>query len=241
MTKVTKVKSRRAHLAGDLPASLGGKDDPTGLKATIAIAVRDLSPQRRSRPIQPTTLDRQPSADPAPPPELHVDRAILVHVVGLGPDHPARPQCRPQLGVAVVDAGLRSDPWRGGAVGTGNRASPGVGEGNRLGWTDRRSAGCGSRRPGGGPATVTAGKKDQHGSQQSDRHEDSAPGHHHSCCTSPDGRRFLPGGDRAAHDRSGTDSCGAVEGFQALAGDPRVVRRRSRQLGFEKRYGQPHG
>src|SRR5215218_5462245 len=90
-----------------------------------------------------------------PPPELHMDRAILVHVVGIGLDHPARPHCRPQLGVAVVDA-PRLRPQAGRHRWDGYRGLPGVGEGDRLDAAGRRSAGCGSRWPCGGPATGTA-------------------------------------------------------------------------------------
>src|SRR5829696_8147950 len=79
------LAAQHAKLVAQYPdvQVLGG---PTRLEATITIAVRKHQPPAAGRRIQPTTLDRQPSANPAPPPELHMDRAILVHVVGIGLD-----------------------------------------------------------------------------------------------------------------------------------------------------------
>src|SRR5215472_6439048 len=62
---------RVAHLAGNFPASLGGKDKRTGLKSGVAVPAGDADAKRRRLSIEPSTLDAQFTAHCAPPSQLH--------------------------------------------------------------------------------------------------------------------------------------------------------------------------
>ena len=130
---------------GSGPASQSRGGQPACEQTPKARAERWTSkaPARHGCPTQPTPwIDNRPLTPPHHP-ELHMDRAVLVHVVGIGLAHPALPHRRPQLGVAVVDTRPGSDSRRGGAVGMGDRALPGVGESDRLGSAGCRGAGVG--------------------------------------------------------------------------------------------------
>lgn len=96
---------RLAHAPGHFPAARRWKGDSTRLEARL-VPSEDVSGERRSCRVQPTTCDHQLTAETLPPPPrpLHPHRAVRLNVIRCSDHNAARPHRRPHLTVSEVRA-----------------------------------------------------------------------------------------------------------------------------------------